>query len=321
MRDASAAAIAYINANNVAFRADLLSIVVASGTTHKWTTWNTNLTVENHNRGDTLTFVAPTTPTAAPIVEVGQESEDEGLSVCTLDLTLRGQQYKIGGKTLPVLASEGYFDGALVTLDHLVMATAGNTSLKSFIDFVGRVDEPQIGVNEVTLRCKSWIAELEGIQLPRRTLQPSCQWRLFDPLTCGLVEASNTTTGTVTAGTSTTAFTADTVAHNHEVYVADLKISFTAAKVVTRGWWDLGTITFDGNVTSALAGKKYDVLSSDGSGNMALASPAAATPAAGDTFSITSGCHLDFPSCNRYSNAARFGGFRHVPPNSQAPVR
>lgn len=318
MRAASAACIAYVNANNVAFRADLVTLVVAAGTTHRWTTWNSALTVTNFNRGTSSTFSAPP---SAPIVEIGQEEEDEGLSVCTLDITLGGEEFKVGGKSLPVLAADGYFDGALITLDHLVMPTAGDVSLQSFVDFDGRVAEPDIGINKVTLRCRSWLSQLEAVMLPRRTYAPTCQWRVFDTATCALSEAANTTTGTVTVAGTASSFTADTVLHNHETYTASLWVSADETKEETRGWWDVGWITFNGNVTAALAGVRADVMSSDAAGVMTMANSLPAAPHVGDTFTITSGCSLDMPSCVRYANQARYGGFPWVPPNQTTPVR
>lgn len=311
MRDCSPALLSYLLENNVAWRADLLTVVLGSGATYRWTTWNTDLTVVNYNRWDAQSFLAPPN---APVVSVGREDEGEGLSVSTLEVTLSGTDFRVEGKVLTLAAADGLFDGALITIDHLIMPAPGNVSLQSFIDWDGRVSQPDIGVTAVTLRCRSWLDSAVTTQLPRRTFSAGCQWEHYGPQ-CGLNRDSYKYSGTVTTAvadpipTTTTEFSATTPIP--QWYEADR----------SRGYFDLGVIEFTGNVTSALAGVRRDVLKGNVDWRISLAQPLPVAPAEGDTFDIWQGCALDASSCQRFNNMVHFGGFPFVPPNASTPVK
>lgn len=338
MRDASPACVAFLNANNVSFRADCVTLTLANGAVYRWTTWDADLSVQcwtfaaANGNARTPTEGAllykthsESDPTAAPIVVIGNEDEGgTGLSVATLDITLSGEGFRVGSRTLMVAAADGQLDGAWVRVDHLLMPTPGDTSLQSFVDFEGRVSETDIGVSDVTLRCKSWLESAAATMLPKRTLSPNCTWE-FCGVECGLSLDALKTDGTITSVASATTVTATTTAHNAETYVktvVDFTQTFPLPVEETRGHFDMGALEFKADTaTAALRGARVDIVSQDGMGQITLAMPLGTTPAVGDTFWIWPGCRRDFNNCQHFSNAGRFGGFPFVPPNSSTPVR
>jgi len=89
-----------------------------------------------------------------------------------------------------------------------------------------------------------------------------------------------------------------------------LMFSRVSAYAGSRNWWLNGQITFDGNVTPALANKTVAVRSSY-SGEIFCA-PLPVAPASGDTFIIKRGCGRAFNDCCARGNTENYGGFNDL---------
>jgi uncharacterized phage protein (TIGR02218 family) len=289
MRAAPAAAATYLAANNVTARADLWTITLVDGTTvYRWTSYDADLTVG----GNTYLSAGA----SAPLVRRGPYRQSIGLEIDTLDLTINGQGFTIGGKALGLLGIQGYFDGARVRLDHLIMPTPGDVSLGAISSFfAGRVAGVEPRGVDLLVRLKSELETL-NVMLPRFTIQPSCGNAVFDA-NCGLVRATWTDAAQVSASTTTT-------------------IATTSATPVAHGsgWYDLGVVTF---TSGLLAGRRFSVASSAVASStltLTLAMPLTSLPTGGDTFTITTGCDRTRSTCvTKYSNLSRWRGYPHVP--------
>ena len=99
---------------SVAFRAELITLTLLDGTTkYRWTTAEANVTTGG------FTWLAPIGG-AAPLITAPPYRQNLFPAIDTFDLTLAGLDFKINGLTLPLLAIQGYFDGARVNVDHLI---------------------------------------------------------------------------------------------------------------------------------------------------------------------------------------------------------
>lgn len=285
MRAASGALIAYLAANRVAHRADLVTLTTLGGTVYQWTTFDSDLTVS------AITY--STAGTNGPLVQRGPYTQNARLAVDTLDLVLIGGTFSIGGKTLGLNAAQGYFDGARVRIDHLIMPNPGDVSLGSVGSFFeGRVAQAEPQGARVNLRLKSEL-EVLGVQmLPRFNIQPPCGNALYDA-NCGLVKATFTLTGTVSSSTAQAITTAT-----------------PALTAKAAGYFNLGLLKFTGG---ALAGTSRAVKAWSGTVFiLALALPAA--PSAGDAFSVYPGCDHTLTTClTTFANLGQFRGYPHVP--------
>ena len=95
--------------------------------------------------------------------------------------------------------------------------------------------------------------------------------------------------------------------------------AFTAAGLasVANGFFNRGLVTFS---SGANVGRSMEVRThtlAAGIATIDLWQPLAHTPQPGDTFTITAGCDKQFTTCrDRFSNAANFRGFPHMPGNA-----
>jgi len=285
MRSAPAAVIAYLAANNVTARADLYTVTLVDGSTiYRWTNFDTDLVVS----GQTYRSYGA----AGPLIKRGTYSQNNRLAVDTLDLTLSGRGFLIGGKTLGLLSAQGYFDGARIQVDHLIMPKPGDVSLGPIPSwFEGRVAEVEPIGSGCRMRIKS---ELETLttRLPKFLIQPSCSNAVYDT-NCALNKATYTDSGTATGGTTTTLTTAT---------------GAITGKAANYYW--LGVVKFTSG--SVLNGLKRAVLSSSG-GTITFGLPLPIAPTT-ETFTIYPGCDMTRTMCiSKFSNANHFRGYPHVP--------
>ena len=185
----------WLAANNVAWRADLLTLTVQSGSVYRWTTADTSLTVSSN------TFLAASSG-SAPAIKRGPYRKSGRLTIDTLDFTLGGPFNLYGSNSLAYLAQSGYFDGATLEVDHLIQSypgdngTGGNTAGGAIASwFSGNVAQVEPQGPNVILRCKSILEKLSVIYLPRFVVQPMCGNTVYDA-NCGLTKASYTLSGT-----------------------------------------------------------------------------------------------------------------------------
>lgn len=287
MRSAPAPLIAFLaGGTRIGARADLVTLTLSDGTTtFRWCTWPTDLVVS------AVTYTGARDG-AAPQVERGPYKQGARLTIDTLDLTLNGQGYTIGSKTLGANAAAGYFDGARVRIDHLIMPTPGDTSLGPIPSmFEGRVASVEPRGPDVVLRLKSELVALNKI-VPRFLVTVSCTNAVYDA-NCALSKAAFTLAGTVSAATTKT---------------------ITAVGAVLAkgaGYFTLGvlTVTTGGVVYKrAIAGWNGSVFT--------LQTPLPVTPNAGDAISVYPGCDKKRATCadvTKFNNLSHYRGYPHIP--------
>jgi uncharacterized phage protein (TIGR02218 family) len=140
------------------------------------------------------------------------------------------------------------------------------------------------------------MSELEALNvlLPKFVLQPACGNTLFDA-NCGLVRATYTTAGTVSASSS-----------------AAITTATAGLTAKPPNYYQLGVLTF---TSGALSGTRLAISSSSG-GALTLALPLSPLPANGDAFGIVPGCDRKRATCATKfaaSNLPQFRGFPHIP--------
>lgn len=271
-------------------KAELYDIALTSGTTIRLTDYDLPLTVGANTYG------------ANVIISRGTVSQKLGLEVQTLDLTLAPQAdaptpLTVGGVGLLQAVRAGYLDGARVTMSKVFMqkpasGLAVNTNNESVPWFTGRVSEATAGRQSAKISVESDLALL-NVQMPRNLLQSGCTHSLFDA-GCGLVKATYTTAGAVTA-----------TGPNSQA-------TFTTNLAAAANYYALGVITFTSGANNGLSATVK--AHSNTNGTLTLVAPLLSTPATGDTFTIVPGCDKVQATCSsKFSNLAHFGGFPYVP--------
>lgn len=281
----NAALAAYLAAGgSTANRADLITLTLRDATVLRWTTCDIPLTVSGNTYG--------AFGSGAPLVVRGPYRQSARLSIDTLDLTLMGNGYTLGGVSLPLAGVRGTFDGARVQVDHLIMPTPGDVSLGPLTSwFEGRVATVQPQGPNLLLRVKSELEAL-NVLLPKFLVQPSCGNQVYD-VNCALVRATWTLTGTVSGSTTKTITTAS-----------------AALTAKAAGYFNLGVLAF---TSGALAGTKRAISAWTGT-VFTLALPLPTLPANGDAISVYPGCDRTRDTCgSRFANTAHFRGYPYAP--------
>jgi uncharacterized phage protein (TIGR02218 family) len=280
----------YLANNNIACRADLITLTLADATVYRWTTFETDLTVG----GSTYLAVGGAN---APYFRRSYVQQSSQLEVDTLDVTLGGT-WVVGGKTLGQLAVAGYFDGARLQIDHLIMPTPGDVSLGAIPSwFEGRIASVEPRGLEIALRCKS---ELEALNmpLPRFLLQSQCN-NVYGDTNCGIDKAAYTLSGVVLSATA-----------------SQITTSTAGIIALPNGHFNLGVVLF---TAGALAGTRIGV-QSWASPTFTLSMLLPSAPAPGDTFTVVPGCDRSRSRCLYFSNLSRYRGFPHIPvPETGSP--
>jgi uncharacterized phage protein (TIGR02218 family) len=284
MRAAAAGLISLLNSASQIFVADLLTIIQASGTITRLTNASTALAAVS--RIDSLTHVwSPTFPFTR-----GRTKLVAGLQVDTLQITLMPDPlvHVLGSLPWPAAVRTAALDEARIVLERVFMATPGDTSAGTMIQFAGRVGAATPSRASIEIEVRSDL-ELLSAPFPRNVYQPGCLHTLYDS-GCTLAKASFQASATAQAGS-------------------------TAAAIVTGlaaadGYYDLGTMTFTAGVNVGLTRTVKAFVG--GVATPVVAFPAA--PAVGDAFTIAAGCDKRQATCTtKFSNLTHFRGFPFVP--------
>lgn len=291
MKTAPGAVIAYLNANNVAFRADLYTFTLSDGTILRWTTGDVNITVSGN------TWLAN-----GAVTSRGNLRNTSTLEIDAIDVMLGGTIVQ-SGKTITVQAIQGFFDDARVQVDHLVGSSLSNAIANGPVLswFEGRVSMMVPQPQQVRV---SVVSELEtlGILLPRFSMGPMCQFAVYDT-NCGISKATFTIAGTTSAtGTTTTA-------------------PSTTAGIIAKasGYFELGVLVFtSGALNGVRAAVRTSVLAA-GTTTFTFTLPLPSAPVAGVSFTVYPGCKRTKLECSapgsggKFSNLVNFRGFPHIP--------
>lgn len=289
MRTAPAGLQAWLAANNIAWRADLITLTVLDGTVYRWTTADGDLAYS----GNLFRTAGP----FGPVIQRSGYNNGCRLVVDTLDIALTGGGYQILGKPIPQQGVLGYFDGARVKVDHAIgagpnQAIAGSAGgvIGSF--FEGLVAQVEPKGPALLLRCKSEIFKLNQL-LPKFPLQPQCGNAVYDA-NCGLSKAAFTVVGAADGSPTTRA----------------IHTSSAAVTAHGAGYYNLGVLKFTSGKNNQV---KRAVQSWDGA-TFTMALPFPVAPAAGDTFTVYPGCNKSASDCTgKFNNNAQNRGFRHIP--------
>jgi len=278
MKTASASLIALLNTNQFIF-SDLFTFTLSDATILRFTSADDNLTVS----GNVFSSIGP-------LITRGTTKTVVGIQVDQLQVSfLVNSTVLINTIPLAQFAMNGGFDGARLKLERVFMATWGDTSAGTLINFVGRVSDVTCTRAQVDLNINSDL-ELLNIMLPRNVYQAGCIHTLYDT-GCGLVAATFTVTGNTTANSTSS--------------------SINCNLTQNASYFDLGTITY---TTGNNAGVTRSVKSyTTGVMVPSLAFPFA--PATGDLFTSKPGCDKLAATCNssKFSNLANFRGFTTIP--------
>jgi uncharacterized phage protein (TIGR02218 family) len=286
MRNASGSLITLLNTQRQYYVADLLTILQANGTITRLTSADFDVTSVSQVDGLSHTFSSkgpPFTRTKTKVIV--------GLEIDSLTITMMPDPilHSLGSQPWPAAAATGAFDEARIVLERAFMASWGDTSAGTLIQFSGRVGQATPSRSTLVLQVNSDL-ELLSAQTPRNTYQPGCVHTLFDT-GCGLVKATFAITGSAQAGST----------------IALLNTTLAQA----TGYFDLGTIVFTSGV---LNGQTYTVKKFTSATSFIPARPFASAPGTGDTFTAYPGCDKLSSTClAKFANLARFRGYPLIP--------
>lgn len=221
------------------------------------------------------------------VIKRGTVRTTARLEVATMEVTFIGGDYLVGGVPIAQAIRQGVFDDALIEC----IATywdAGGAYIGRQTVFQGTVDEPKPGSMESVLTVKSAVSRFT-VKLPRRFIQPSCPYTVYEPNTCMVSPAGFTDTAPLVATGTTTSL---------------LKLDRDCAMAVAGSM-----VTFQSGAVR-VASRVTDPRT------IYLGRPLSAVPALGSTLSIQRGCAKTKTDCAVFSNLLRFGGFPDAPPNA-----
>lgn len=270
MKYASAALITYLENNSTFLMADLYTITLQTGQVYRWTDADMNLTYQGN------LYTAAVDNGGEPVMERGEISNTRGLEVSTMDLTLFcGQSAQILGVNCTLAAHNGAFDQAEVQVVRVVMPTWGDcTTLGGTILFDGLVAAVDMGSTQVILHVASMLTLLT-VQMPRALFLPACA-NTFGDSTCGISIAALTVTGSIAAGSTTTAI--------------------KGAPAQPSGYYQAGVLSFTSGVNS---GTSVAVAAYDGT-TITPVVPLHAVPGVGDAFTVYPGCSKSQAACQKF---------------------
>jgi uncharacterized phage protein (TIGR02218 family) len=276
MRTASAPLIALINGSNEYLIADLISIILVTGSVLYYTSADVNI-VYGGNTYVPFPFERGSTKTVV------------GTQVDTLDVTLfAGISNLISGIPIPQFASNGGFDGADVTLYRAFLTSWTAAPTGALIMFTGSISDATPSRTTVQLTVKSDL-ELLNIQMPRNLYQAGCLHSLYDT-GCTLNKASFASNTTINA-TST-------------------KLSLNCALATAAGYFDQGYLVFTSGQNAGVSRtiKKHTL------GNFIIALSLPFTPTVGDAFTVYAGCDKTQATCtSKFNNVIHFRGYPFIP--------
>jgi uncharacterized phage protein (TIGR02218 family) len=294
MRHASAGLITFLNGlgpTSQPLIADLLTIILAGGTTYRFTSAPTNINSTSQAAGPSDPTVYTFTSGGVTFTR-GLTKIIVGLQVDDLALTLLTSPTRdtLGGIPWPAAARNGALDGARIVLERAFMPTWNDTSAGTLILFAGTVGPIQCTRSQIAVTVKSNINVLSN-PMPRNTYQPGCIHTLYDA-GCTLLQATFTVTNAAIAGST-----------------ASLVKSTLAA---ASAYYDQGVITFTSGVNNGLSRPVTSYSHTNGA--VSVAPPFPAVPGVGDTFSIYPGCDKSQGTCSaKFANLAHFRGYPYIP--------
>jgi len=250
-------------------RADLLTITMPSGLVYRFTSSDIDLKVGANTYDHTMAFSRQGT------------TQSIGTDPDSIDIELYDDgSPRFSGASLMTAVAAGLFNGAIVQLDKLALASWQDTSPGICGWFYGEVSTSKSQAGVATITAKSMVNRL-SVAMPPTIIQPSCN-NGFGDARCGFNVATVTFSGTCTGGT---------------------QLQPTASGL-TDHQFDLGKIKF---ITGANAGVTRSI-KYNASGVIYLAYPLPNVPQSGDTFNISQGCLRTQAACTAYSNLPRFKG-------------
>jgi hypothetical protein len=280
------------------WRCDLITLTVLDPvTSYYWTTAEFDIPYNTHTyRANGGTY--------APGITRSKYTMAKGLAVDTLDLTLisaANSAFLIGGKSMGLLAAQGYFDGGRVSIAHAISPTPGDITTYGVIDpwFEGPVASVDPEPMAVKIRLKSQL-EKANVPLPRNVLMPACNNSVYDA-GCTLNKTTWSDTGAA-FGTPTTI----------TVISADATIMAKAT-----GYYSHGVMTFTSGANNGV--RRVVSTSSRASSSphyctFTFVEPWPTAPAAADTFTVYPGCSRTAYTCkHQFDNLANFRGFPYLP--------
>jgi uncharacterized phage protein (TIGR02218 family) len=281
MKTAPPQVVSYLNANNVAWLADIYTVTLLSGAVYRWTTadfdivWNGNAYLAN-----------------GAVLGRGNAHTEVKLKIDSTDIELSGL-VQLGGTAIALLAIQGAFDEARVQVDHFVGPDARTAIGWGPIQkwWEGRVAGIDPRSHRVRVAVESELGALNKM-LPGFTFQAQCGNIVYDA-NCTLAKAPLTLTGTV-SGSPT---------------VSAIPTATAAVTAKAAGYFNLGVLAF---TSGALSGVRRSIKNWDGT-TFTPYRPFPSAPAAGDAFSVFPGCRRDKASCNAFGNLVNFRGFPHIP--------
>lgn len=266
-----------LNTSRQIYMADLYTVTTVAGAIYRYTSADTGLTVGGNVFLSSLK------------IKRGRIRRAVGLEVDTLDITVYpAASDLIGGTPFLTALRTGALDGATLLLERAYMATWGDTSPGTLIQFIGRVSESRFGRTEAKIKIKSDL-ELLNIQMPHNLYQPGCVHSLYDS-GCGLVKASYGAASAVLAGST----------------ASMLLCGLTQA----AAYFDQGTITCNSGANSGVT----RTVKSYTPGVVNLSYPLPIAPSVSDAFTAYPGCDKTQATCTgKFNNVVNFRGFPYVP--------
>lgn len=295
MRNASPALIAFLNSSTEFYVADLLTVIPVNGPTFYLTSAPGDVTAVSQVDNASHTFFAGGEGTPYPTFTRAAVKLIVGLEVDSMTITLAtvaGQT--LLGLPLPQQGRTGYFDGARVVLERLYMATWGDVSKGTLINFWGVVGQVVSTRTGVQITVNSDLTYLQ-LTLPRNLWSPGCLHNVYDA-GCTLNRAAFTVGGAAAGGS-------------------------TASVILTNlaqadGYFELGAITFTSGQNAGLGPDSTRTVKTftNAGGTVIPTAPFRFAPVNGDAFSIFPGCDKLQATCTtKFANLAHFRGYPYVP--------
>lgn len=304
MKNASAATLAIISAGN-AVKAELWDIVLSTGQAYHFSDFPILL--------NAVTLYMPLGATLGPynyspglIIKRDSLAQKAGLDPGSCKVMFAPQldspsaPITLAGYPFLQACRYGFLDGATFRLSKLFMnlpAYTNNqydTSPGAVGWFQGTAQEVEVDRLKATITVSDYLAFMSTQQMPKNVWSPGCGHTVYSS-GCGLLASAFTVSGTIATAGDSAHFTTNLTQADH--------------------YFDLGVMTFNGNVTAALIGVSIGVAQFlHTSGAIVARFPAPTMPAAGDTFTIYPGCDLQQATCSsKFNNLAHFMGEPYVP--------
>lgn len=289
MRDASPALQAFLASRTPWWSADLFTITLRDSVVIRLTSSDRPISyggVTWHPYGPTITRSSWKMVNSPDVPDM------------TFSLGSTGDDYN--GGNVKIMAHNGLFDGATVTLERAFMPQPGDTSLGTAVLFSGKVSTIEINGVEIKFTVKA-LSNLLLSFMPRNIYKAGCTWSLFG-VGCGASRAAFTATNTVAVGST-----------YREIAVAGDWVLPSSA-VATIAQLTLGTVTI---VTGDASGQSRTIVggtSGSGGGVVQVGYPLYSVPAIGDTVTAIFGCDKTQATCDgTFGNLQNYRGFDFIP--------